>query len=539
MLNKPVIIITSLLFLGACGHGPVEKQTASPAAQVPEKQQSAAWRTPEAINRSIKPNEWATETRANQQGKQAQAVDISHDNMWDRIRAGMTLEREVNQSAVQRKLKWYSEHQAYLDRVADRATPYIYHIVEELAARNMPLELALLPVVESAYQPLAYSRSHAAGIWQFIPATGERYGLKQNWWYDGRRDITAATDAALGYLQFLHDEFNGNWQHAVAAYNCGENNVRRAIARNRAAGLPTDFWHLALPAETRGYVPALLAIAELVAEPERYGVTLKPIANEPYFARVAIGGQIDLNKAAQLAGVDADEMKRLNPGFKRWATDPDGPHSLLVPIERAEEFRLSVSQLPPGQRLTWRQHRIRRGETLSQIARRYGTTVAVLQRSNQIRGHLIREGQHLLIPLPGGKGQIPAGEAERLADKRKRVEAGEQTTHVVSRGDTLWTIARRYGSNVAALTATNNLKHNAVLQPGQKLQLPENISDNANGHTVVRYTVRQGDSLWGISRRFQVPVTSLREWNQLNKETQLQPGQELQLYVEAGEPHGI
>ncbi|MDZ7736114.1 MAG: transglycosylase SLT domain-containing protein [Gammaproteobacteria bacterium] len=240
MPNKHVLItITSLLLLGACSHSSVQGPTASRSGDSERVAHIDLDIRPETQDAAIRANEWASEQQA---GKQPASND--YDDLWARIRAGMTLDRELGQPAVRGKLAWYSDHQAYLDRVAERARPYLYHIVEQLEARNLPLELALLPIVESAYQPLAYSRSHAAGIWQFIPATGRRYGLKQNWWYDGRRDIVASTRAALDYLEFLHSEFNGNWQHAVAAYNAGENNVLRAIKRNQTSGRSTAFWHL-------------------------------------------------------------------------------------------------------------------------------------------------------------------------------------------------------------------------------------------------------------------------------------------------------
>lgn len=477
-----------------------------------------------------KSNQWAVDKTLPEQHQDT----ASYNDIWKRISAGLALERHLDQPSVRSKLKWYSEHQGYLNRVADRAAPYIYHIVEELEARNMPLELALLPIVESAYQPLAYSRSHAAGIWQFIPATGDRFGLKQNWWYDGRRDITAATAAALDYLQFLHTELNGNWLHAVAGYNAGENKILRSIQRNSQAGHGTTFWDLSLPTETRGYVPALLAISELVANPERYGVKLKPIANQPYFTQVATDGQIDLGKAANLAGISEAEMKRLNPGFKRWATDPDGPHGLLIPLEHAESFKLALQELPASERISWRQHQIRRGETLSQIANRYGTNVAVLQRSNQLRGSLIRAGQRLLIPAPGRDSQ-PSAE---LTDSVRTQATSVAKQHTVRSGDTLWTIARRYNHRVADLTQLNDISARSVLQPGQQLNLPAQATTSADsGQKLVRYTVRQGDSLWTISRRFQVSVTALREWNSLNRKALLQPGQQLELYV--AQEHGI
>jgi len=535
MLKTRILIITSLLLLGACSHGPLQEST-TPQAGTSHKNQPSS--TAEASAEKDDANQWVRKLPPRLPVPEQSAEPVEYNNVWARIRDGMQLTREIDQPAVKSKIEWYSRHQGYLDRVADRARPYLYHIVEELEARDLPMELALLPIVESAYQPLAYSRSHAAGLWQFIPATGRRYGLKQNWWYDGRRDVTASTDAALNYLESLAGEFDGNWNHAIAGYNAGENNVHRAIARNRGANQSTAFWHLDLPRETRGYVPALLAIAEIVARPDHYGVTLKPIDNDPYFTKVATGGQIDLDKAAELAGIDKSEMKRLNPGYKRWATDPDGPHDLLIPKHKAQQFAQAVEQLPKSERMTRRQHRIRRGETLSQIARRYDTTVGVLQRTNDIRGHLIREGQHLLIPASGSETP-PATVAQRdKSDRRVRPEKG--ALHTVSRGDSLWTIARRYDTSVATLTSVNNISSRAVLRPGQQLKVPLSVDvDNENGRKVVHYTVRRGDSLWSISRRFDVSVSALRQWNSLNQQSLLKPGQELQLYVDNSNIQGI
>lgn len=537
-----LITIISLLLLTACGVSQVreaEITKSEPTAKivrppVPEPTVGKPTAVPLVLRplKKRKRSQWTGKTP-----QQSGLAPEDHDDVWARIRAGLSLPRYLDEPSVRSKLKWYSERQAYLDRVAKRATPYIHHIVEQLKARNMPLELALLPIVESAYQPLAYSRSHAAGIWQFIPATGVRFGLKQNWWYDGRRDITAATQAALDYLQFLNNEFQGDWLHSLAAYNAGENKVHRAIAVNRTTGRPTDFWSLALPTETRGYVPALLAVAEIVARPARYGVTLQPIPNRPYFRQVATEGQIDLKKAAGLAGISEGEMKRLNPGFKRWATDPDGPHGLLIPIAKADHFASAVAQLPRSERVSWRRHQVRRGETLSQIARRYGTSVPVLQQTNQINGHIIQVGRNLLIPAAGGGSSRAVAAA---AGNRSAVAASAANTHhTVLKGETLWAISRRYGHSVDDITAVNGLKSHSILQPGQRLQLPAMLATAEKGTQPVRYIVRNGDSLWAISRRFRVPVSALREWNRLDSEVPLRPGQELELYVDTSQPHGI
>ncbi|MEJ2762259.1 MAG: transglycosylase SLT domain-containing protein [Gammaproteobacteria bacterium] len=296
-------------------------------------------------------------------------------DVWKRIRHNLRLSRHLGKYSVKARLNWYAKHQEYLDRVAERATPYMYYILEQLKQRDMPPELALLPVVESAYQPFAYSPSHASGLWQFIPGTGRIFGLKQNWWYDGRRDIVAATRAALDYLDKLHQKFNGDWLLALAAYNSGELNVTRAIRRNQRAGKSTDFWSLHLPRETRGYVPSLLAVAELVARPKRYGIDLKPIPNQPYFAKVDVGGQLDLALAAQMAGLTMDQIYKLNPGFNRWATAPDGPDYLLVPVDKQDAFKKQLAQLPKKDRVSWRRHVIRRGDTLGEIAHKYHISV--------------------------------------------------------------------------------------------------------------------------------------------------------------------
>ena len=279
-------------------------------------------------------------------------------DLFDRIRAGYQLP-DADSASIDREFRWYANNPEYLDRVFGRAGPYLYHIVGEIEARQMPLELALLPVVESAFEPYAYSRARASGLWQFIPPTGSRFGLKQNWWYDGRRDVTESTRAALDYLQFLHDEFD-DWLLAVAAYNCGEANVARAVRANAAAGRPTDFFSISarLPKETRAYVPKLLAMARLFLSPQDYGIEFSTLPNEPYFVSVDTLGQIDMKLAADLAGISYDELYTLNPAFHRWATDPAGPHRLLVPTDTAELFTESVRQLTPDERMRVTHHRV-------------------------------------------------------------------------------------------------------------------------------------------------------------------------------------
>src|SRR5471032_2543047 len=262
-------------------------------------------------------------------------VTIRQPDLLERVRGGFTLD-DVDEPAIDAQANWFANHPDFLERTFGRSELWLYYIVGQLEQRNMPRELALLPVIESAFEPYAYSRARASGLWQFISDTGRRFGLKQDWWYDGRRDPIEATRAALDYLQALHDEFNGDWLLAIAAYNCGELAVERAIDHNRRAGKPTDFWHLKLPTETRGYVPELLAMRRLVANPARYGLEFSRIQDEPYFVPIATGGQIDMQVVADIAGISAEDLYTLNPAFHRFATDPTGPHRLLVPVDAAE-----------------------------------------------------------------------------------------------------------------------------------------------------------------------------------------------------------
>ncbi len=465
-------------------------------------------------------------------------------DVWQRIRTGLSLERHLEQPVVREKLAFYAHKQEFLDRVAERARPYLFYIIEELDKRNMPAELALLPIVESAYQPFAYSRSRASGIWQFIPSTGVRYGLKQNWWYDGRRDIVEATRAALDYLEKLNAEFDGDWMLALAAYNAGELNVQRAVNENLKAGRSTDFFSLHLPRETRGYVPSLLAVSELLANAQGYNVQWQPIANQPHFTVVQIDGQIELATAARLANLSREEFRNLNPGFNQWATDPEGPHRLLVPVGTGPEFAREVAQLPPVERIPWQQHVVRNGETLGGISHRYHTDVDTLRQANDLRGTLIRAGQVLLIPTGGrtpGSAPVIAGRGPATPTTTPApapVAAGAKT-YTVARGDSLWSISRGHSVSVAQLCAWNQINSRATLQPGQKLQVRDEVSSIAAEEPAAiqvaytetppatNYTVRHGDSLWNISRRFGVSVAQLQQWNQLGHGSVLQPGQTL------------
>ncbi|XSG85287.1 MAG: LysM peptidoglycan-binding domain-containing protein [Methylohalobius sp. ZOD2] len=449
--------------------------------------------------------------------KQPEKPSPSKDNLWTRLFSLYQLP-ETDHPRIDQQLQWYAEHPEYVDRVQARARPYLYTIVEAIERSGLPGELALLPVVESAFQPDAYSRRRAAGLWQFIPSTGRLYGLEQNWWLDLRRDVHASTRAAIRYLKKLNADFQGDWLLALAAYNAGEGRVARAIRRNRRLHQPTDFWHLRLPRETRAYVPKLLAVARLFAHSEEYDMALDPIPNRPLYGIVNVGSQIDLNLAAELAQMPLEELYRLNPGFRRWATAPEGPHRLVLPLEKVELFEEHLAELPESKRVRWERYQVRRGETLSEIARHYQATVSVIRQINHLRGDLIYPGQALLIPM-GPRDRVEMAQAR---PRRSQV-------HVVHRGDTLWDIARRYGVEIGQLARLNDLSVNSPLRVGQRLRV-----DGAGGENApqwVNYTVREGDSLYRIALRFGVRLRDLRDWNRDRLESVLYPGQNLKVYL--------
>ncbi len=390
-------------------------------------------------------------------------------DLWQRTRMRFAMQVE-DRPRLDREIEWFQRNQEYVDRVADRARLYLHHIVSEVERRNLPGELALLPVVESAYQPFAYSPARASGIWQFIPSTGRLYGLRYSWWYDGRRDVVESTRAALDYLEQLYAEFSGDWLLALAAYNSGSGNVRKAIRRNIRAGKPTDFWSLRLPRETRSYVPRLLAIRAIVASPEQYGLTLKPIPDTPYFAETRLDGQIDLALAAKMANVSLDELYLLNPGFSRWATDPEGPHRLLLPVDAVPGFEQRLAELPADQRIRWHRHVIESGDTLGTIARKYRTSVSALKQANNLRGTTIREGRSLMVPTASRSLTDYRLSADMRRSMRRRIPgSGNKIIYRVRRGDSLWVISRRFEVSVSKLARWNGLAKSSVLRPGQKL----------------------------------------------------------------------
>lgn len=446
------------------------------------------------------------------------------NDVWERIRRGYRMP-ELNSPLVDRWVTYYTKDPAYIRRMTSRAGQYLYHIVEDVEARNMPTELALLPFVESAFQPEALSRVKAAGLWQFMPATGNDYALAQNLWRDDRQDVLESTRAALDYFNYLHGLFN-DWQLALAAYNWGEGSVQRAIARAKRSGKPTDYAHLRMPKETANYVPKLMAIKRIISNPERYGIELPDVGNEPFFIRITKPRDIDVKTAAELAGMPLNEFRALNPSYKLPVIVAAHNNVMLLPADKVDYFIDNLaSWMDSGQPLSrWSTYRLKEGETLAAVAAQSGMTESELRKVNGIpEGRRVLPNSTLLV-LAGADEQVDISAEE--ADARLRLSpltTWRRVTYRVRSGDTLTSIARRWHITTKSIVTANRLRSDR-LRAGQRLVLtvpnvqrasiPAASSGSASGRHVI-HTVRSGDTLDAIARRYGVTVASLRMTNRL------------------------
>ncbi len=439
-------------------------------------------------------------------------------DLWQTIRNGLVLHPSgVDAERVDAAVRWFAQRPRLLEAIAPGAELYYGYVVAAVRERGLPLEVALLPIVESTLNPYAVSPRGASGLWQLMPSTARRYGVAINWWYDGRRDPVDSTRAALDYIEYLHEFFAGDWLMTFAAYNCGEG----CIAKARRKAKSDSYWNLKLPKETSKYVPRILALAHILEDPSRYGWALPRIDMEPAFALAALDDQVDVGKIAQLAELSHEELFRLNPGLNRQATPPDGPHRLLIPAASAPSFDALMTNYPHGPE-RWVQHRVRTGESLSTIAAHYHTNVPAIRANNALKGSLIRAGQELLVPV-AASGTLPSNPMLAAAGFGRRA-----AVHRVSKGESLWSIARRYDVSIAKLAIANGIDVKRPLRIGQKLSVP---SRNGVEQRPTQYRVRSGDSLWAIANRFQVTVADLLRWNDLEASATLRPGVLLNLDI--------
>lgn len=459
--------------------------------------------------------------------------EVEYADLWARIRDGFQLQADYARPEVQERISDYAGNQRYFDLVGERAAPFLYFIVEQLEQNDLPLELALVPIVESTFNPNAYSAEHAVGLWQFLSTTGRSFGLQQDWWYDGRRDPRASTVAALQYLDSMHEQFQQDWLLALAAYNTGSPNLRRAIRRSKQPEDALDFWTLPLAPETRAHIPKLLALASIIQDPATYGIELPELGNAEPLVRIDVDAQIDLAQAARLADMDEETLRFLNAGYRQWATHPDAPQWLYLPKDRAEEFKAGLSALGPEQLVTWDRYEIKSGDTLGGIASKLGTGVDVLRVVNNISGSRIIAGRSLLVPRGLNNG-TDVTRLARLAPVQSQPPAIPDY-YTVRRGDNLWSIARRYQLKSAAIAANNGFSTDALLQPGQVLDLrfaaagDRLTASNETPSPSAWYRVRPGDSMARIATRLGLELDELLLWNDFSGDETIYPEQRIRV----------
>lgn len=454
----------------------------------------------------------------------AGSTATGHADLWARVRSGYGFDGDVDAKRVQSYIDSFASRQRLIDTLEVRASPYLHYIVGELEKRNMPLEIALLPVIESGYDANAVSPAKAAGLWQFIPSTGAIFGLRQKGPYDARKDVVASTKVALDYLELLHKRFDGDWYLALAAYNTGEGNVQRAIERNRRQGKPTDYWSLPLSPQACDYVPRLIALSRVLESPEDHGIELAPLPDAASWVPVEVGAQIDLNRAAARAGISAKRLFAVNPAYKSGFTPSQTASSVLVPAVDHDRFLAAINRLSRESPITssGERYRVRKGDTLLAIARLHETNVESLRVLNGLATEHIREGQWLSLPADAVLPQTRFATRETLALK-------EQGIYIVRSGDTLSAIAQRVGVPTSTLHRLNRLDRRATLRIGQQLRVRE-TGKEPSSPSRQRYTVRQGDSIARIAQRFGVSVKNLLAWNGIDPAHPLiRPGQTLVL----------
>ena len=463
--------------------------------------------------------------------KQAEHRYKHAKNLWVTLASRFQLSGETaSNPAVKKQIQWYLDNPLYLQTVVNQAKPYLFYIYQQVKARGLPPELVLMPMVESAYDPFAINpHSGATGLWQMMPGTASGFGLRVDWWYDGRRDIAASTSAALDYIDYLGDFFDKQWLLAIAAYNAGEGTVRQAVKHNKRLGKPTDFWHLDLSHETKRYVPKILALATIIKHPDRYPINLPKVKQAPYLAEVNMSSQIDLIEAAEMANMDLKRLAQLNPGYNRWATDPHGSNILLLPVTKVDHFIKELKKHPASERVTWYRIRVQKGDSLAKIASKYDTSVELLKQINRLNTTRLYPGEALLVPSDQKK--ITSKLLKKIGYFNKKLHDVPDSNVIhyrVKQGDSLSNIAKHFDVSVHQIKFWNKLSSKTI-HKGQNLVIwpPEGTNFNPTVKTKV-YTVKPGDSIYQIAHHNHASSKSIKRINQLDNNV-IHPGQTLHI----------
>ena len=482
------------------------------------------------------------QTLASLKSKSVNTIQYSQeDDLWQVIanRQGI---KSVSNSRVQSRIDWISNHPEYLSLISKRAEPFLYLVVSELEKQNVPIEIALLPIVESDYYPFSYSHGTAAGLWQFIPSTGRMYGLEEDWWHADRRDVLASTKAAANYLNDLNKMFKGDWLLSIAAYNAGPGRIQRAIDTNIKLGKKTDFWSLDLPQETEKYVPKLLALSQVIKNPSRYNQKLLEIDNKPFLNEVELDSQFDLALISQWTGLSIDQIYNYNPGLKRWATPESLPYIMLLPEEVIYSFNDNLSKQGQRPKISWTRYKIKQGDSLSVIAQNYNTTIGQIMSVNELDNDAIRADKYLIVPLAQkSEGYYSLSDNQREKSRLNIQKNSEKIIYTVVAGDSLWKISIKFDTTINNLVRWNQISPSDSLSIGKELVI---LRDNKNKTELAKitntgidinrdifYTVKEGDNLSRIAQKYNVKIAEIRSWNDLNEEYILQPGDKLTITI--------
>jgi membrane-bound lytic murein transglycosylase D len=411
-----------------------------------------------------------------------------HGDLWDRLSKSFQIQVPTHRPQVQAQIAWFLRHQDYLNRTAKRAAPYMHYIMERIQERNLPAELALLPIIESAYSPMANSAPGASGLWQLMPGTATKFGITQNWWYDGRRDIFASTNAALDYFTYLQNYFDNNWLLALAAYDAGEGTIQEAVRKNARQGLSTEFWSLPLPQETQSYVPRLLALAEIIRNHHAYPINLPPIDDQPYLGQVDVSSQVKLADAAHMAGISFSELKLLNPGYKNWTLDPNGPYKIVLPLDKISSFKLKMASnlgiIPNDFNNSadgTAYAKVKQDETLTGLTENNTSPNVVNETTAEDEKPLVISSDIQAAAPTRMAIETPVEKSLPSADQSNPSPQPEKTIHVVKAHETLSAIARHNHVSMANLRIWNHLTEKQAIKPGQKLIVNYQVAESIEG----------------------------------------------------------
>lgn len=427
-----------------------------------------------------------------------------------------------NEPLVKNQIEWLLKNPNYLKSVFERSKPYLFYIYSKIREKNLPIELTLLPIIESTYDPLAYSQSHASGLWQFIPSTAQYLGLERTLWFDARRDVVDSTDVAIDYLLYLNGKFSKDWLLTLAAYNGGEGTLSKAIEKNKDASKAIKFWDLQLPNETENYVPKFLALAHIIKNKDILKIDLPSIPNQKVFEIIELRDQIEISTIVEVSDLDYETFTKFNPGFRRSVTPPNKKSNILLPIKSADTFKMFITQENPDNWLPFSEYQIKPGDTLSEIALDKDSSIKSIRDINNLSGDILRIGS--IIKVPHNRGTPLTS---------KRLMSTQMVSHEIHLGETLSKIAKIYGTTVKSVMLENALKSSNI-KAGDTLQIQIMTNKLTQQHLrKIYYKVKPGDSLYLIAKRFSVSIKDIKKSNALANSKYIHPGQTLVLEVDA------